>query len=100
MVLGITIGVAVAVAIDLANASSARAMELSTETLVGRATHQIFAPPAGLDENICLKLADSGLPIKAAPSRFRYRHFSADRQPSHAVDGDRSIFRLLHLGVI
>ena len=67
MVLGITIGVAVVVAIDLANASSSRAMELSTETLAGRATHQIVAPPEGLDENTYSKLAASGLPIKAAP---------------------------------
>ena len=52
MVMGITIGVAVAVAIDLANASSAKALELSTQSLVGKATHQVFAPPAGLDEAV------------------------------------------------
>lgn len=65
MVIGITIGVAVVVAIDLANASSSLAMQLSTEALAGRATHQIIAPPEGLDETIYQKLATSGLPIKS-----------------------------------
>jgi putative ABC transport system permease protein len=67
MVMGITIGVAVAVAIDLANASSAKALELSTQSLVGKATHQVFAPPAGLDEAVFADIVKSGLPLKAAP---------------------------------
>ena len=48
LIVGITLGVAVAVAIDLANVSAGRAFELSTEALVGRATHQIVAGPGGL----------------------------------------------------
>ena len=67
MVMGITIGVAVAVAIDLANASSAKALELSTQSLVGNATHQVFAPPAGLAEAVFADIVKSGLPLKAAP---------------------------------
>ena len=67
MILGITIGVAVVVAIDLANASSTTAMQLSTQALAGRATHQITAPPEGLDENVYTQIILSGLPIKAAP---------------------------------
>ena len=67
MVMGITIGVAVAVAIDLANASSAKALELSTQSLVGKATHQVFAPPAGLDEAVFIDIIKSGLSLKAAP---------------------------------
>ena len=47
MVLGITLGVAVVVAIDLANASASRAFDLSTEAVAGRATHQIDGGPAG-----------------------------------------------------
>jgi len=49
-VLGVALGVAVVVAIDLANASARRAFSLSTETVTGRATHQIVGGPAGLDE--------------------------------------------------
>ena len=40
-ILGIALGVAVVVAIDIANASAERAFELSTERVAGRATHQI-----------------------------------------------------------
>ena len=41
MIVGITLGVAVMVAIDLANSAASRAFDLSTETIAGRATHQI-----------------------------------------------------------
>ena len=44
------LGVAVVVAIDLANGSAQRAFALSTETITGRATHQIVGGPNGLDE--------------------------------------------------
>ena len=67
MIVGITIGVAVAVAIDLANASSSKALELSTETLAGRATHQVYAPPEGLKEELFSNLIKSGANVKAAP---------------------------------
>lgn len=39
MILGVAVGVAVMVSIDLANASAARAFELSTEAVTGKATH-------------------------------------------------------------
>jgi hypothetical protein len=45
MVLGIALGVAVVISIDLANASAGRAFELSTETITGRTTHQIEGGP-------------------------------------------------------
>ena len=41
MIVGIIIGVAVAVAMNLANASSAKALELSTVALAGKTTHQL-----------------------------------------------------------
>lgn len=47
-VVGVALGVAVMVAIDLANVSSSRAFELSTESVTGRATHQIIGSPTGL----------------------------------------------------
>ncbi|NNJ12332.1 FtsX-like permease family protein [Chloroflexales bacterium ZM16-3] len=55
-VLGVALGVAVVVAIDLANASASRAFALSTESVAGRATHQIVGGPAGLDESLYIKL--------------------------------------------
>lgn len=67
VVLGIAIGVAVVVAIDLANASSTRAIELSTSAIAGKTTHQISAPPGGLEVKVYGKIITSGLPIKSAP---------------------------------
>lgn len=49
-VLGVALGVAVVVAIDLANESAVRAFTLSVETLSGQATHQIVGGPRGLSE--------------------------------------------------
>ncbi len=56
LVAGVAIGVAMMVAIDLANGSATRAFELSTETIAGRATHQILGGPAGLDEALYVRL--------------------------------------------
>lgn len=67
MVLGIALGVAVMVAIDLANASASRAFELSTEAVAGKATHQIMGGPQGLDEKIYVNLRLKGLVNTAAP---------------------------------
>lgn len=55
-VLGVAIGVAMIVAIDLANGSAGRAFELGAETVTGRATHQIVGGPGGLDEQIYTRL--------------------------------------------
>ncbi len=46
--LGIVTGVAVIVAVDLANASSQRAFELSMDAVTGSATHQVVGGPGGL----------------------------------------------------
>jgi len=54
--LGICTGVAVMVAVDLANESSRKAFLLSMDTVNGKATHQIIAGPAGVDENLYVKL--------------------------------------------
>lgn len=51
-ILGVALGVAVVVAIDLANGSASRAFILSTETVTGRATHQVVGGPAGLDQDV------------------------------------------------
>lgn len=67
MVIGITLGVSVAVSIDLANASAARAFDLSTEALTGRATHQISAEPQGLDESLYADLVRADIVDAASP---------------------------------
>ena len=54
--LGICIGVAVMVAVDLANESSRKAFRLSMDTINGEATHQIVQGPAGVDETLYARL--------------------------------------------
>jgi putative ABC transport system permease protein len=72
MVLGIAIGVAVVVAIDLANASASRAFELSAEVVTGRATHEITAGPGGVDERLYADLRRKGLVDQATPVLLEY----------------------------
>jgi len=47
-VIGIALGVAVVLAIDLASASAQRSFAQATEDVVGRATHQIVGGPASM----------------------------------------------------
>ncbi|HEY1407751.1 MAG TPA: ABC transporter permease, partial [Promineifilum sp.] len=51
-VLGVAIGVAMMVSIDLANGSAQRAFSLSTDAVTGKATHRVAGGPAGLDEDV------------------------------------------------
>jgi len=39
MIIGVALGVSVVIAIELANTSARRAFSLSTQSVVGRATH-------------------------------------------------------------
>jgi putative ABC transport system permease protein len=55
-VLGIGLGVAVVVSIDLANESARRAFALATEAVTGRATHQIVGGPSGLPDELYREL--------------------------------------------
>jgi len=72
MIIGIMLGVAVVVAIDLANESAARGFDLSTEAVSGRTTHQVVAGPGGIDESIYVKLRRSGVIQDAAPIIRQY----------------------------
>ena len=61
-VLGVALGVAVVVAVDLANHSASRAFGLSLEAVSGKATHQIEATgPGGLDETLFTHLRLAGI---------------------------------------
>lgn len=64
-ILGVALGVAVVVAIDLANGSAQRAFTLSTETITGRATHQIVGGSSGFDEALYRQIDDPALEAKA-----------------------------------
>src|SRR4026209_2535954 len=56
MTLGIALGVAVMVSIDLANVSAARAFEISTSVVTGRGTHAIIGSGQSLDESTYVHL--------------------------------------------
>jgi putative ABC transport system permease protein len=72
MVFGIALGVAVAVAIDLANTSSSLAFELSTQAVAGKATHILTGGPQGIDEQLYVDLRRSGLGFPMAPVISEY----------------------------
>jgi putative ABC transport system permease protein len=61
-ILGISIGVAVMVAVDLANESSKKAFIASMDSLNGEASHQIVGGPGGIDEAVYARLrVDEGI---------------------------------------
>ena len=109
--LGICIGVAVMVAVDLANESSRRAFLLSMDAINGEATHQIIAGPAGIDESVYANLrVEHGIrsiaPIVAGYVRYadttlqvlgvdlfaerEFRNFSLSGSSENSVVGSRT----------
>jgi len=83
-VLGIGLGVAVVIAVDLANASARSAFRLSMEALLGTATHQIVGGPGGIPEQAYVEL------------RLRSAHAGANWSSAPVLEGtvrhgDRSL---------
>ena len=66
-VAGIAVGVAVTLAIDLANGSAEKAFRLSTAAVTGKATHQVVSGPGGLPEEIFPRIVLEGTTAPAAP---------------------------------
>ncbi len=87
-VLGVALGVAVVVSIDLANASARRAFTLSTEAVTGKATHQVVGGPGGLPDAAFQRLRVAAGVDQAAPVVEEYVILSNP-------DGSRG--RTLHL---
>jgi putative ABC transport system permease protein len=56
MILGIALGVAVVVSIDLANTSARKAFGLSTQAVIGKATHLLTGGPQGLPDDLYRQL--------------------------------------------
>lgn len=52
MILSVALGVGVVVSVDLANQSATRAFQLSTDAVVGKATHQIVGGKDGIDDTV------------------------------------------------
>ena len=66
-VLGVAIGVAMMVSIDLANGSARRAFALSTDAVTGKATHRVVGGPTGLDEDLYRRIRVEAGFFPAAP---------------------------------
>ena len=78
-VLGITLGVAIVVAIDLGNQSAKRAFSLSGDAVTGRATHQIVGGPGGLPEDVYTTLRVELGVRDSAPLVEGYGYLEGDR---------------------
>lgn len=66
---GLSLGVATIVAVDIATGSSQHAFELSMRTVNGAATHQIVGGPDGVDERLYVRLQTQGAPgMREAPA--------------------------------
>ncbi|MEO0457268.1 MAG: ABC transporter permease [Cyanobacteria bacterium P01_A01_bin.114] len=89
-ILGIAIGVAMMVSIDLANGSAHRAFELSTDAIAGRTTHRIEAiSPIGVDEAVYRELRTELGYTQSAPIVEGYVVAEdLDRQPMRLVGVD------------
>ncbi len=66
-ILGIALGVAVVMAVGLANQSASRAFEITMQQVSGRVTHQILAGPAGLPEQLYTDLRLQHPELTTAP---------------------------------
>ena len=64
---GIALGVAVVVAIDIAQHSAALSFAQSTRAVAGNATHQIVGGPQGLSDALFVKLSLAGLKADLTP---------------------------------
>ena len=71
-VAGVALGVAVVLGVDLAGASARRAFDVSTEMVMGRATHQVLPRSGRLEEGLYPELRAAmrrhGEPAAAAPA--------------------------------
>jgi putative ABC transport system permease protein len=52
LLVGVALGVAMMVSIDLASSAASRAFALSTDAVTGKATHRIVGGPAGVDQTV------------------------------------------------
>jgi putative ABC transport system permease protein len=64
---GLALGVATIVAVDVATGSAARAFELSVAAVQGPATHELDGGPAGIEETLYVHLARTLHYVRAKP---------------------------------
>lgn len=88
-VIGVALGVAMVIAIDIANSSSKRAFNLSAESISGKATHQIIGGSNGLPSEVYRQLrVDFGLRNVAPIVETYVRGVDLDNQPLRVLGVD------------
>jgi putative ABC transport system permease protein len=89
MVLGVALGVAVVIAIDLANTSARRGFARSTEEVTGRATHQVRGGPSGLPQEVYRRIRiEAGLRASTPVVEGYATALDLDRQPLYVLGLD------------
>jgi putative ABC transport system permease protein len=89
MLASIALGVAVVVAIDLANTSASRGFSLSTEAVVGKATHQLHGGPSGVPASLYRQLrVDWGYHLSAPVVEGVAVAVDLDEQPLRVLGVD------------
>lgn len=89
MILGVALGVAVVIAIDLANGAAQRGFARSTQAVVGRATHQVVGGPGGLGEDLYRRLrVEGGIRPSAPVVEGVVVALDLDRQPLRVLGVD------------
>ncbi len=89
MVLGVALGVAVVIAIDIANAAARRGFEKSTEAVAGRATHEVRGGPSGLPEDLLARVRlEAGVRRSAPVVEGIVLALDLDRQPLRLLGVD------------
>jgi putative ABC transport system permease protein len=89
MVLGVALGVAVVVAIDLANTSAKRGFLRSTEAVTGRATHRVTGGPEGLAQDVFRRIrVEAGLRASTPVVEGYATAIDLDRQPLRLLGVD------------
>ncbi len=86
-IIGIMLGVAVVIAIDIANQSAYKAFELSMESVSGKATHQIIANPPGLPDSIFTDIKSRLFIEKAAPVIEKFVRLKGDNAQTFTLIG-------------
>jgi putative ABC transport system permease protein len=84
---GIALGVAVVISIDIANVSAERAFELSMEKVSGKATHKIEAGPEGISVDFYRKLRTESGYENSSPVIEKYVHFSGRDKGAYTLLG-------------
>ncbi|MGD8568143.1 MAG: FtsX-like permease family protein [Gammaproteobacteria bacterium] len=90
---GITLGVAVVVAIDLINNSANTAFEISADALTGRATHQIIGVSDGVPEDLYPELREREGISHLAPVVEGYAKLIG--KPGSANNNSNGVFKLV-----